>query len=375
MDFTTPTPSWIRRLDAWAARRMGPEELAEARGIGRSMRLNSARWIAIAVAVIVASAFLLHAIEPRLDVAQGVVFASVAYSLLLLVTIPPYFGYRSLGANPWRKAATLLALGLAGTAIGFLIVLFEPGRNFGDLPEHARPIALAVAASFGVFVAFATLAIARLRLGEAERRAARLAAENERERIARQSVQAELKLLQAQVEPHFLFNTLANVRYLVQSDSADALPMLDHLIHYLRTALPDIRSDSSTLGRESELARAYLEIMRMRMGELAFDIDIPHELSSQAFPPLVLMTLVENAVKHGIAPVGRGAIRVSARRTDGLVEVRVADDGRGLAGALGQGVGLGNVRERLAALYGARARLVLESGAPGGTVATLELPS
>jgi len=251
MDFTTPTPSWIRRLDAWAARRMGPEELAEARGIGRSMRLNSARWIAIAVAVIVASAFLLHAIEPRLDIAQGVVFASVAYSLLLLVTIPPHFGYRSLGANPWRKAATLLALGLAGTAIGFLIVLFEPGRNFGDLPEHARPIALAVAASFGVFVAFATLAIARLRLGEAERRAARLAAENERERIARQSVQAELKLLQAQVEPHFLFNTLANVRYLVQSGSADALPMLDHLIHYLRTALPDIRSDSSTLGRES----------------------------------------------------------------------------------------------------------------------------
>jgi LytS/YehU family sensor histidine kinase len=150
--------------------------------------------------------------------------------------------------------------------------------------------------------------------------------------------------------------------------------MLDHLIHYLRTALPDIRSDSTTLGREAELARAYLEIMRIRMGELTFTIDVPADLSNREFPPLMLMTLVENAVKHGVAPVGRGAIRVCARRLGEAIEVSVIDDGRGLGGTLGQGVGLTNVRERLSALYGARGRLVLESGPDGATVARLELP-
>ncbi len=214
-----------------------------------------------------------------------------------------------------------------------------------------------------------------LRLGEAAERAARLAAENERERFARQSVQAELKLLQAQVEPHFLFNTLANVRHLVQAGSADALPMLDHLIHYLRTALPEVRRDSTTLGREAELARAYLEIMRMRIGELSFAIDVPAGLAAHEFPPLMLMTLVENAVKHGVAPAGHGEIRIAARQADGRIEVDVIDDGRGLGGGIGQGVGLSNVRGRLKALYGDDARLSLESGASGGTCARLEIPS
>ena len=353
---------------------MGSEEIAQARAIGRALRLHAIRWVAMGLAVLVGSSLVLHLIEPRLGIGQGIVFALVAYSLLLLVTVPPYFGYRQLGAKPWRAAGVLFGLGLAGAVIGFLIVLVEPGRNWGDFAERARPIALTVAGSFGVFVVFATLAIARLRLREVERRNSRLAEDNERERVARQGVQAELKLLQAQVEPHFLFNTLANVRHLVQSGSADALPMLDHLIHYLRTALPDIRSESSTLGREAELARAYLEIMRMRMGALSFAIDVPAEVSSQPFPPLVLMTLVENAVKHGVVPMGRGVIRVNARRLAAVLEVSVADDGRGLDGPLGQGVGLRNLRERLLALYGSRARLLLESGESGGTVARLELP-
>ncbi|HXF78032.1 MAG TPA: histidine kinase [Usitatibacter sp.] len=374
MDVPEEFPALSRRLDAWAARHMGPEELEEARGIGRSFRSHGGRWLGIAAAVLVLSALLLHAIEPRLQIAQGVVFSLVAYSLLVLVTVPPYFGFRKLGGKPWRAAGLLAALALAGGAAGFLIVLLEPGRSWGDLPERARPVALAVAASFAVFVVGATLAIARLRLHDADRRNARLAEENERERRARQAVQAELKLLQAQVEPHFLFNTLANLRHLVQSGSADALPMLDHLIHYLRTALPDIRSESTTLGREAELARAYLEIMRIRMGELTFAIDVPADLSNREFPPLILMTLVENAVKHGVTPVGRGAIRVCARRAGEAIEVSVIDDGRGLGGTLGQGVGLTNVRERLNALYGARARLVLESSPDGATVARLELP-
>jgi sensor histidine kinase YesM len=166
------------------------------------------------------------------------------------------------------------------------------------------------------------------------------------------------------------------VRQLIQSGSRDALPMFDHLIDYLRRALPDMRSDGTTLGREAELARAYLEIMRMRMGSaLAFSIDIAPELRELGFPPLMLMTLVENAVKHGVAPLGRGEVRIVAMRHDARLVVCVADDGRGLGGTLGHGVGLANVRERLRALYGEAATLELQSGTEGRTVARLEVPA
>ena len=181
---------------------------------------------------------------------------------------------------------------------------------------------------------------------------------------------------EGQVEPHFLFNTLSNVRYLVQTGSPDALAMLDHLIRYLRTALPQIRSDGSTLGREAELARAYLEIMRLRMGgALEFAIEVPPALESQPFPPLMLITLVENAIKHGVAPQGRGRVHVRAVEAAGGVRIEVEDDGRGLVEPVGQGVGLSNVRDRLRALDVEAARLLLESRGGGGTVATIEIPA
>jgi len=147
------------------------------------------------------------------------------------------------------------------------------------------------------------------------------------------------------------------VRHLVQTGSPDALAMLDHLIHYLRTSLPEIRSESSTLGREAELARAYLEILRLRMGgALEIAIDIPPDLALAPFPPLMVMTLVENAIKHGVAPQGRGRVSVSASAGGGKLRVVVEDDGRGLGGTVGRGVGLANVRERLAAIFGPEAR-------------------
>jgi LytS/YehU family sensor histidine kinase len=227
----------------------------------------------------------------------------------------------------------------------------------------------------GLAVAFVIVGITWLRGREARARQAALQAEAERERLEKRNREAELRLLQAQVEPHFLFNTLANLRHLVQKGSADALPMLDHLIDYLRTALPGIREENSTLGREAALARAYLEIIRIRMGgELAFAIDVPPALADHAIPPLMLMTLVENAVKHGIAPAGRGRVRLAASSADGKLTVLVEDDGRGLSGDMKPGVGLANVRERIATLYGTGAALDLRDREGGGAVAVLTLP-
>ena len=152
--------------------------------------------------------------------------------------------------------------------------------------------------------------------------------------------------------------------------------MLGHLLSYLRAALPQLRSNSTTLGQESDLAQAYLSIMRMRMGpRLSFVIDIPTELRSHRFPPMLLMSLVENAVKHGIEPQAEGGtIRLEARRDAGRIAVSVVDNGHGLADKIGNGVGLTNLRGRLRALYADQARFTLEEITPHGARATVELP-
>jgi hypothetical protein len=208
------------------------------------------------------------------------------------------------------------------------------------------------------------------RVAESERR------EAEYQRMSRQVTEAKLSALQAQVEPHFLYNTLASVQALTEVDPKRANEMTGHLIQYLRNALPKMRESLSTVGQEVELVRAYLNILQMRMGErLAFEITVAPGLESAPFPPLMLPSLVENAIKHGLEPQREGGkVTITAEATDGKLRVIVADTGRGISEAPGQGVGLANIRERLAALYGEGARLAIEANQPQGVRATLEVP-
>lgn len=196
--------------------------------------------------------------------------------------------------------------------------------------------------------------------------------ENEKERTV-----ARLNLLHAQVEPHFLYNTLASAQYLTRTDPQQADHMLGHLIHYLRHSLPQRDDALSTLGDELERTRAYLEIMRLRMGpRLSLQIDVPDTLRAVAIPPMMLQTLVENAIKHGLEPKpGGGSVWILARRDDDAIAITVADDGRGFneAGG-GTGIGLKNVRERLRLIYGADASLSVVSNAPEGVAATITVP-
>ena len=185
--------------------------------------------------------------------------------------------------------------------------------------------------------------------------------------------------MQAQVEPHFLFNTLANVQFLTETDPPAAHRLLGHLIAYLRSALPQLRASSTTLGKELELCEPYLSILRTRIGSrLSFAIDVDGALRAHPFPPNLLISLVENAVKHGIEPSpDGGTIAIGARREGDRLVVDVVDTGRGIVEAPplpGGGVGLANVRERLAALYGSRGRFTLSPVEPRGTRATLEIP-
>jgi signal transduction histidine kinase len=191
---------------------------------------------------------------------------------------------------------------------------------------------------------------------------------------------AKLSLLHAQVEPHFLYNTLASAQLLTRSDPARADEMLGHLITYLRTSLPRTDNEESTLGEEVARARAYLEILRIRMGpRLGLQIDVPDDLLGLRFPPMMLQTLVENAIKHGLeARPGGGTIWLLARRRDddGAVEVTVADDGQGFNTATaGTGIGLKNLRERLRLAYGPAAAFDLVANYPSGVAATIRLPA
>jgi hypothetical protein len=204
-------------------------------------------------------------------------------------------------------------------------------------------------------------------------------AELERHRLEAEMLEARLRVMQAQVEPHFLFNTLAHIQRLYETNPIRGRSMLDSFCAYLRAALPRMRGNHSTLGREASLARAYLDMQRIRMGRrLRYEIAVPDNLAAATFPPMMLLSLVENAIKHGLSPLrAGGSIRIVADLNDGRLRVTVADTGIGLStsgNAGGDGVGLSNIRSRLAALYRGRGRLSLHGNSPHGVVAAIDVP-
>lgn len=220
--------------------------------------------------------------------------------------------------------------------------------------------------------------------GQAQRQA--LSFELERSEFARDALDSRLRLLQAQVEPHFLFNTLANVRELVDSGSSQASQVLGSLIAYLRAAVPSLNDAASTLGQELDLVRAYLELMHMRMPDrLQFSIKVDDAALPIKCPPMSLLTLVENAVRHGIDPSEEGGqIDVTVRLQDERCIARVMDTGVGLGqgtqaghgsqGSQGLGTGLANLRERLQLIFSGDAQLNLTALSPHGFSAEINFP-
>jgi sensor histidine kinase YesM len=292
-------------------------------------------------------------------------FSSVLKPLLSRMNTLPFPGV----------IATYTTLGFGITQVGFFLVTFLPGFTgvrgwmlstqwFVTTAVISFTISLLIGLAWRTRVAGlvqeATLARERERLEAAERAA----------------VQANLRALQAQIEPHFLFNTLANVTGLIHPQPELAKRMLEQFIVYLRATLAATREEHTTLGREFELMRNFLAVLQIRMGDrLNVAITLPADCADLRIPPMLLQPLVENAIKHGLEPkVEGGEISLSALRRDGKLDITIADTGMGFSGAHSPGIGLKNVRERVAKLFGEQGRIVIEDNPPAGTRITLSLP-
>jgi len=236
--------------------------------------------------------------------------------------------------------------------------------------------------SFVLLLILAMLAMKALvggkKRAEAETLTANAAAE--RASMQRQLSETKMQMMQAQVEPHFLFNTLASVEFLIETDPPRASAMQRSLIQYLRAVLPQMRDNAvvTNLGREADMVKAYLNLLKMRMEErLTVEMDIPDGLRTAAFPPMMLQSMVENAIKHGLEckPEG-GTLKIVAEVASGKLRVIVTDDGVGFGVMPSDGTGLGlpTIRERLKLLHGEQGQLHIAANSPSGVIATIEVP-
>jgi sensor histidine kinase YesM len=271
------------------------------------------------------------------------------------------------------RASYQLMIIVAAVVLGALVgtVLGAAANGFGPtffLREYAGffiQIVL-IGLLFGAIVSYVFISLARI----SEEKMKRLGLE-------KNAALTELKLLQSQMEPHFLFNTLSTVMSLMDSDPEKARRMLESFTAFLRSSLLIARSTTITLAQEMDVVKSYLAVIQVRMGSrLAFRIDLPESLRECTIAPLLIQPLVENTVKHGLEPsIGGGEVSLCAVRDNDVVRIVVADSGRGINEmGPGNGIGISNIRDRLELMYGGRGRLVLEENSPSGVKATIEIP-
>jgi two-component sensor histidine kinase len=276
----------------------------------------------------------------------------------------------------WVLQVVFVALSIPPTVVA-IYVASTPKGSVPFYKEGKRLEGFGMLMTLGMFLAPWAALGALVRQKEALARSQALAFDLERSELERQALDARLRLLQAQVAPHFLFNTLANVQALVDAGSPQAAAVLRSLIAYLRAAVPRLHEAATTLAQEIDLVQAYLELMHMRMPDrLQFALRVDESARALRCPPMTLLTLVENAVRHGIDPSEEGGrIDITVERRGERCLIRVADTGVGFAQSHGLGTGLSTLRERLALIFGDAAQLRVTMREPHGVCAEVEIPA
>ena len=308
--------------------------------------------------------YVTNLLEPSAPLLHHIVFAQCIGLTCIVIGL----SLKHLLRDKVRPMLVLLFSLPFSIAIGVSLAFRATGYGGWSHPEALHTVVIALffaligSALYGLYDRFEMEAQARRLLkSESERR----------------EIEVHLRLLQAQIEPHFLFNTLANVSSLIDSDPQLAKKLLERLNDWLRVALVRARSDSATLGDVLDMLENYLEIMKIRFGErLRWRIEVPEEARRSVFPPMLLQPLVENALRHGIEPkIGGGEIAIRVGFSGADLHIEVSDSGLGLSGSKPAAcTGLANIRARLEALFGSAGRLELNSNAQGGATATLTLP-
>jgi signal transduction histidine kinase len=322
---------------------------------------------------LIVSVFIFSSLEPVLHYLGHAVIQAV----VVLLAHTAAGQWRGARMQRWKKQAIALVVSAPlGTLLAYVVMHLD---DITDMLNPARLNAMRLMLGMTLFIGFMVGLASLYRERDAQANAQALTFALERQTLERQTADARLAVLQSQLAPHFLFNTLANVQALVESGSPRAAPVLASLIEYLRAAIPRIDDGAPTLGSEEALVRAYLDLMQMRMPDrLQYSLAIEPQLRAQRLPAMLLLTLVENAVRHGIdqSEVG-GHIEVGARlhAATGRVRLWVSDTGVGIDESRASGTGLANLRARLAAAYGDRAQLLLSGVNPHGVHAEIELPA
>lgn len=339
------------------------------------------RWLFLSVPVAFALASLVAWAIPDIAFFEAWPALNVLFFLLGLAIIPVLSPNASLARKLMHIAV------LAPIAAVFIAILIGAtlDRYYGnDLRQtfYLRFQATLIAGlSAGLLYAAVAAAIVYLRVQRVAIANKRLSVEKNESDVQRQLTETRLRLLQAQIEPHFLFNTLASAQQLSQKGAPDAAKLIGHLVRFLRMSIPSMREDRGALKRELAQVAAYLSIMQTRMGDrLVFAVQADADVEDFALPPALVMTLVENAIKHGIEPSAAGGrVDISATRRGESVVISVSDTGVGLTSTesseIGGGLGLSNIAQRLQAIYGADAYVKLVKNVPQGCIALLTLPS
>jgi sensor histidine kinase YesM len=374
-------PSWsstlYRRRMLRRCAQLSPTERAELREfIWRYRGWRGWVWFSGIFAANCLIGWLIHLVAPKFGPIEAMVFANLMVFGCGFGLAAAWFSASRFKKIRLRSLFAILVMTIVGALAGSAIAALAKGESPLELIRRTGfTVALAGVMVGGIYGGGMAL-LAGLRNRELKALNAKLAAEAERERLGTQLAESRLRLLRAQVEPHFLFNTLGAVQQLAERGAPEAAALTGHLIHFLRSSLGSFRAEPTTLDAELQLVESYLQIMQLRLGyRLAFTIDVPADLRRMAMQPTLLITLVENAIKHGIEPhPAGGAIAITARRDHGALVIEVADTGAGMSELPGAGEGLGNVREQLRLAHGDRAGLELFDNTPQGVVARLSLP-
>lgn len=297
----------------------------------------------------------------------------IAQCIGLSIGLPCTFAFHFLQpAKPLSQLILVTLCVLFGSLLGSFLASRLVNHKFASFEGQIHPQMILVAIILGFIISFGFVIYEKyitFKLSANEEKLKRISLEKEK-------LNADLKLLQAQVEPHFLFNTLSNILSLLDHDAVTGKKMLENLTQYLRTSLTQSRKPVNRLADEIDMIRTYLDIYKIRMGKrLSYEMDIPENTLDIEIPPMILQPLVENAIKHGLEPkIEGGKISIKACCKEDILMLEITDTGMGIKEKSDTGVGTGNVQKRLSSLYGDRASLNFEDMSPAGLKAIVEIP-